>query len=242
MNKVLIVIVLFLIPLKIFPADNLYGLHVGGSYNIHYIKDKFSNAETICCADFMQETAYGSGANLEAIYEARLGKDHFIDCRLGLSYLSGSINSYTDNVLITFDSVSIPISRRDSLDMNIISLRFIPSLKYRLFNNLNMSVGLGCSFILKAGYKRSEKILNPSELLYSYDYKEHTTLEGDVEGQNRLSFFLVYNLSYDFEIGKNLTLSPELRFCLPLTYLSEDDNYLVSCLQGGISIKFGKYR
>ena len=123
--------------------------------------------------------------------------------------------------------------------INVFSIS--PMLKYRPFDcDVGILVGPSFAFMISDKLDSKEWITQPTELVYKESAKkERTIYSGNIEPKNSLFIDLKFGLSYGFMLTKQIKLSPEIFYVLPLTKVSSEDDWKISSIQFLVSCSYG---
>lgn len=164
---------------------------------------------------------------------------------IGLSERGGAFGEAVTAELPVQDPATkqyVPLERKHSYDATMrymtydLGLKVIPypEIPVYLSAMVNFSTAVGDA----ARYVQSEEILAPNGVLYP----ETNTVDREV-GRGAISnlrspFGVIGSLGYPVPLGDHLTAAPEVRYYYPLSSVTTTNNWRISSLQAGISIRY----
>lgn len=113
-----------------------------------------------------------------------------------------------------------------------ISLFFLePSTGYRLLGDkLRLSLGPRIGFLLSKSFEQKETLVRPEDVSFTTG-KVRNQFSGDIPKASSIYAGITAGISYDISIGKNLFLTPEASYSLPITSVSSAVTWKQSALQ-----------
>ena len=212
---------------------NKVGICIGANYNTHNIDNLQTLSAGACCASF-SDAGHGYGLNLEGLLEFPLNQNIKTQFRFGFTSLSGELVSNNLSPII-YEDKSIDAVIEDRLDVSIKALRFQPSIQYNIIDNFYFHIGIGLTYIANNKVIYESTVLSPENVTIDGQRSNTSTENMDM---NTILFDIIPGISYDFDVNRYLTLSPEIKYVYTISHLTADMDYFVNQVQFGLSLKF----
>ncbi len=212
-------------------------------YNRNMFNANFSNFPTDfrCDPEFPFTDGSGSGFAVGLLAEYPLSPMFTLEGRLGYTTLGGRLSR-----VVTIGNTGIvggtqPLDKVESehaLEATLQAFSFEPDLNILLFGKVRATVGLRTAFLTGATYVQNETLLSPSYATFASDStRVRNQFSGTIPNANTVQLAAVLGLGFDLPVGKNSTLTPEVRYNAGLSKLSDVD-WSVSTLQFGLSYRY----
>jgi hypothetical protein len=148
---------------------------------------------------------------------------------------------FTEPVYVNDERAFELTSFSQRLDGKVNILGITPMIKYKPFKfDFGILVGPSFAYIVSDELDAKELILEPEESVFvETGGKERTIYSGKIESKNSFLLDLKFGLSCGFMLTKNIKLSPEIFYVLPLTEASSEDDWKISSIQFLVSISYG---
>lgn len=199
-----------------------------------------------CCASF-------SGGSSTTISGGVLGefplRDKIrLEARLGFTSLSGDFtrDEKIGNEPVLQDGSGPRQIRRDvmvrhDLTSSIPLFTIEPSLLYSVSDRVTAQAGVRVGIMGSTSYTQKETLVSPE----GYVFLNGSTIRNQSEGPIPLAavqqVHAILGVRYDLVKKNSYSISPELRYALPLTNIA-DVQWAVHAVQLGLSVRFGLYR
>ncbi len=217
-------------------------------FNRNIFSPNFSSFPNVfrCDSSYLFQNGTGSGVSLGALVEYPLLSFMTVEARVGYCSLGGRLSRVVPigNKAIT-GSTSGTIDKAESEHELVASLSAIsvePLLNFLLFGKVRASVGLRSAFLVSSTYTEQETLLSPS---YAYFIEDSTRVRNQSSGLipnvNSMQLAAVVGLGFDLPVGKRATLTPEARYNMALSKISDVD-WSVSTIQFGASFRYVLYK
>ncbi len=223
---------------------------VGGyaEYNHNLFDPNFSAFPNAfrCDTAFPFRNGTGSGLALGLLAEYPILPFLRVEARVGYSSLGGRLSR-----IVTIGNKEISGSTSPTFDKaesehelvaSLHAVSFEPLLNMMIFGKVRATVGLRAAMMFSSSYTQKETLISPS---YAYFVADSTRvrnqLSGPIPNMNALQMATVFGLGVDLPVGKRSTITPEVRYNLSMSELS-DVNWSVSTLQFGLSYRYTLYK
>ncbi|MBU3700040.1 MAG: hypothetical protein FGM33_08540 [Candidatus Kapabacteria bacterium] len=199
-----------------------------------------------CCQSFNGGSSTAGALGILAEFTLRSGLR--IEGRLGYTSLSGSFfrDEKIGNEPILEDGPLPRQTRRDVMvrhdfTSTIPLFTVEPTLLYEVANRVHLQGGLRLGIMGSTNFTQRETLTDPE----GYTFLNGSTIRNDVGDAIPLAvvqqMHAVVGARYDLVSTRSYTISPELRYALPLTSIS-DVSWSVHQVMAGVSVRFGIYR
>jgi outer membrane protein OmpA-like peptidoglycan-associated protein len=213
------------------------------NYNIHYADfDKLGDIPN-CCPVFISGKGYGF--SLGGLFEYPLRDEILIGARLGISKLDALLSKKEDigniRVLRNGTEVTDYVTTDHTLDSRLFTIGLEPYINYKFFGVINSYLGFKLSYLMSGMVDQKEEIISPDNVTF-LDGRviQNDFYDLDIPNMNSLLFFGVFGLGYDLKASKNIILTPEIRYNLPLNNICDVD-WKASSWQFGAALKIPIY-
>ncbi|MBU3679601.1 MAG: OmpA family protein [Candidatus Kapabacteria bacterium] len=199
-----------------------------------------------CCQSFTGGTATSFSGGILAEFPLR--ERIRIEARLGFASLSGDFSrtEKIGNEPVLEDGPGPRQTRRDvnvrhDFTSSIPLFTIEPSLLYSVNDRITAQAGLRMGIMGSTSYSQRETLIEPE----GYVFLNGSTIRNQSEGQIPLAavqqMHVIIGGRYDLVTTNSYTISPEVRYALPLSNIS-DVNWAVHSVQAGVSVRFGVFR
>ncbi len=247
---IILVLIEFVKPLRAEEPKPLF--HVGGyvGFNLNSHSASFTRVGEQyfnCCPLFKKGS--GTGLAAGALFEMPLNEKFFLGGRLGYSQLSGKFspketigNTEVRDPNPPYETISITKATVEHvLKSNLNMAAFEPYLGFHAYEGLHVVVGLRLGYMLSPQFTQYERLINPENVTFTdgrrirNDYNDQ-----DIPEANSLQLHGMLGLGYDLPIGKNMYLTPEVRYFMPFMDVSNVD-WKVAQFQFAAALKIPIY-
>jgi outer membrane protein OmpA-like peptidoglycan-associated protein len=222
------------------------GGFVHGVQSIHRADFGSLPGVSSCCQSFTGGSASVFSAGV--LTDFPLGNSLRLEARLGFSSLSGDFtrDEKIGNEPILEDGPGPRQTRRDVLvrhDFNASIPLFTiePSVLYGVSDRVVAQAGLRLGIMGSTSYTQRETLISPE----GYVFLNGSTIRNPSQGPIPLAavqqLHAVLGMRYDLVRTNTYTVSPEVRYAMPLGNVS-DVSWSVHQLMAGVSVRFGIYR
>lgn len=220
--------------------NNIYGFYTG--YNVNFHISDFNKIPNVpnCCPRF--DNGFGNGFNLGLLYEHLFTDNLFLDTRIGISSLNGTLKKNESTAISLNNKLAEGIFEH-KINGKFLNFGLDPSIAYRLFKSFNISIGTRLGINLTHKYDQIET-LNTGTFVDSLGNDTHSRTRnhysGDIPQANVFQFALLAAISYDLPLNTSntLRLSPELRWYFPMTNVAQHIDWKISNLNVGLAFKY----
>jgi outer membrane protein OmpA-like peptidoglycan-associated protein len=214
-----------------------YGVFGGYNFNRHVID--FKEFAPSCCPKPFTNTMNTSltfGAMAEFPIWGGLG----VSVRAAYSPLSTTFIRTGDSLRTRIGSTvprSVPISFQIGTNLGSIDLE--PTLTFRPFGGLSIYVGARLSYFAQASFNQFERIEDPN-VTYETGTNTRAEASGRIPTIRAITPFLIGGVSYEIPVTPkgNITIAPEAFYVFPLTSVLSDQNWRITSIRAGISVRF----
>ena len=202
-------------------------------------------ADKVNCEPYRFNSKSGSEINLLFGLKAEWKISKHFDFCTSLLYEDRSAKfdsrNFTEPVYVDDERPLELASFKQELNAKINIFSVSPMVKYKPFDfDIGILVGLSFAFIISDELDAKQSILEPAELFFGgIGGREGTIYTGEIESKNSLLLDLKFGLGYSFMLTKQIKLSPEIFYVLPLMRVNSVDNWKISSIQFLISCSYG---
>lgn len=247
---VLLIIVEFLKPLKAEETKPLF--HLGGyaglNLNSHYasftrVGEEYFN----CCPRF--ETAFGTGYSFGGLIEFPLKDRLIIGARIGFSKYDGEFspkevigNTEVREQVLPYETITITSAEVEHiLDATLNTIGIEPYVGFNLFRGLHATAGFRLGYLMSPQFTQYEKLLKPENVTFTDGRRlRNDFYDQEIPESNAIQVHGLFGFGYDLPIGKNSFLTPEVKYYMPFTNISNVD-WKASSFQFSAAVKFPIY-
>lgn len=222
------------------------GGYVHGVQSFHMVDFGALPGVLSCCAAFTggSATSFSGGVLGEFPLRDKLR----IEARLGFTSLSGDFirDEKIGNEPVLQDGSGPRQTRRDVMvrhdfTSTIPLFTIEPSFLYSVNDRITAQAGVRMGIMGSTTYTQKETLISPE----GYIFLNGSTIRNQSEGPIPLAavqqVHAILGARYDLVKKNSYSISPELRYALPLTSIS-DVSWAVHAIQLGVSVRFGLYR
>ncbi len=228
------------------------GPFAGLNYNYHFLNFGSLPPFPNCCPQF--NSATGWGYTLGALTEFKLAKSIFLDMRLGLSdigakmtteeYIGGTfLNPGTNPPTLVDTSAVVDYN----IDTKLMHVNFEPVISMRFFGKVGLDVGLKFAYMFISRFSQEEVLKSPDNVTFLDGSRVRNNYANElIPDANNFQIFGIIGVSYDLTIGKDMYLTPEIRYNVPFMDVSSaptqaTDYWKASTFQFGVALKVPLY-
>ncbi len=220
------------------------GGYVGYLLNFHNADFNRLRGYPNCCPQFTDGS--GSSPAVGILLEYPLNPQWRAGLRFGIAGLSGDLQreQKIGNTEIVradgFDNNEIADALSNyEINSNIQIIGIEPFVNYYPIDNLNVNAGFRIGIMNNSTFDQSERLITPTNVVFT---ETGTRARNEARNQeipetNTLQFHPFIGIGYDIKIFKNASFTPEAKFYVPLSNISEE-NWSVNQLYFGASLKF----
>jgi outer membrane protein OmpA-like peptidoglycan-associated protein len=224
-------------------------LYVGGygALGINYHSAAFGAlpGTVSCCGELQNQTALAPA--VAAFIEVPIIKDLRLHTRVGYTTLGATLTtseSIGNEPVLDDGTVPTPV-RQDvlveySLDAALPMISIEPTVGYQFVDRFWGSIGVRAGYLIGPTYVQKETLQQPEGYTFLDGSAVRNQSSGAIPEANSLQFHAVVGLSYELFTRSTFSLSPEVRYFLPLTAISSVD-WRVQSLQIGVMFRHGIY-
>jgi outer membrane protein OmpA-like peptidoglycan-associated protein len=221
-----------------------YGIYAGYNHNIH--KPDFKYIGDCANCGYFDESGSGSGFAIGGLFEYPVSKKFSPYIRIGYSVLNGYFSTtesigYTELRNIDNNTLSVVKAMSEySVDSKISAFTIEPGLNYYIIDRWNVSVGLNFSLLLNKTMTQQEELVSPENVVFleTGQLTRNVYDEIEIPGSKAFQLFLPIGTSYEFPLGNNSKISPEIKYYIPTAQVADVD-WNISTLYLGANAKFG---
>ena len=225
----------------------IFWLGVYGDFNrnLHIVDfDKLPGVPS-CCPRYT--TGSGNGYSFGALFETRIVKNLNFQVRLGYSDFSALLkeNENAANVLVIENGTNKEMVKQlivdHTLDAKLHGMGIEPLINFKFLWDFTAIFGFNISYFFTEQVDQLEKIVSPDNVRFIDDRVIRNDKKGlEIPNKNPIQFFGIFGLSYELPIAKEAYLSPEIKYSIPFTDVS-NVTWKLGALQIGASIKMPFY-
>lgn len=223
------------------------GGYAGYNYNIHSADfSKLPGVEN-CCPNYTY--AYGSGFSVGLLGEYPLNAALKLGLRLGYSSIGGE---FKENEFIGFTEIRDLANPAESRIVRAYADHYLtsklsvallePNISFMFFKDFYTTAGLRFGFMTSAVFDQKEKLTDPQNAVFKETgaVLRNTRSGLDIPEKNSFQIFGLLGVGYNLPIGKDMYLSPEIRYSIPFMNVSSV-NWKAGSLFFGAAIKLPLY-
>jgi outer membrane protein OmpA-like peptidoglycan-associated protein len=223
--------------------------------NIHFADFDSLIGIPNCCPHFTDGT--GTGFEVGGLVEIPFNDAISLDLRLGFSTLNANlkVNEAIGNYPVKLSDGSfstILVDVEHSINSKLFTAGFAPAINFKFFGDVFMSAGFRASYMFTASFDQVEQLLSPEDVTFRNGTLVNNVLTGqEIPNKNSFLLFGVFGIGYNFSIGGDAKLTPEIRYDVPFmniatTVLKQPPDYpsgswKAASLQFGLALKFPVY-
>jgi outer membrane protein OmpA-like peptidoglycan-associated protein len=222
------------------------GGYIHGVQSIHDVDFGALPGILSCCSSFSGSASTSASFGLLGEFPWKHGLR--FEARLGYTSLSGDFTreEKIGNEPVLEDGLGPAPRRRDVLvrhdfTSSIPLFTIEPSVLTSPLDRLTIQAGIRIGIMGGTSFMQKETLVEPE----GYVFLNGSTIRNQSEGPIPLpvvqQFHAIAGLRYDLVRTNSYTVSPELRYALPLSTVS-DVPWSVHAIQFGVSVRFGMYR
>lgn len=247
---IILILVEFLRPLRAEERKPMFylGAYAGLSVNNHYSSFReLSEKYYTCCPKY--KSAEGVGAAFGALFEMPIAKNLFVGARFGFAQYDADFNpkDFIGNTEVrqpTPPYETILIQRAEvqyNLESKLSNIGFEPYIGFNAFRNLHAIAGFRLSYLYDPQFTQYEKLLSPNNVTFTNGSRIRNRFDNqEIPNVNALQIHGLLGLGYDLKIGANSYLTPEVKFFIPFTNVSNVE-WKASALQFSLALKLPIY-
>lgn len=249
-KKQLVIIAIFLVKLSAFSAEEpilFVGAYGDLNWNIHFTDFSKLPGVPNCCPAF--KNGSGLGFSLGALLEVPIVSSLAFETRIGFSTLGAKLkesenianypvrNPQDPNTFYTAVNVDYVI------DSKIYSVGIEPSISFNFFSHLKSIIGFRLAYLFTSRFDQYEQLISPDNVVFADNNSRERLKINDeiIPDKKEIQLFGVIAFGYDLPLGKDIILTPEVRYYLPFTDLSSVA-WKASSLLFGASLKVPIYK
>jgi outer membrane protein OmpA-like peptidoglycan-associated protein len=216
------------------------GPYAGYNYNIHFADFKKLGNINNCCPLF--ESGTGSGYAIGGLFEYPLRNEILLGARLGISEIGALLSKDeiigNTNGKIFSDSLLDYATVEHTIDSKIMIIGFEPYVNYKFFGLIDSYLGFKFAYMISGKIDQQEELIKPDYVTFK-DGKLTRNVYKNVDIPNKNSFLIFgfFGLGFDLNVTKNILLTPEVIYYLPLNNIYES-SWKASTWQIGMALKF----
>lgn len=167
------------------------------------------------------------------------------ELRLGYAPLSGRL--FTSEVIgntaeIGGSNATVPVQAMHELFTTMPAIVLEPTVGAVLFHRIRVGWGISFSYVLSHTFSQVETLTEPSYVFYLPDSsRQRNRTSGTIGNVYPLQLHMSFSIGVDFPLTSELSLTPELRYYLPLTQISRDVEWKIAPVSIGVSGRYALY-
>ena len=198
-----------------------------------------------CCSEYKDATSLMPV--FSALAEIPVLRDLRVQVRLAYTNMSGTLKRQQaiGNEPVLADG-PIPTEQRTDVEVEHVLNASMPmaafeaTAAYRVFDFFWLHAGLRPGLILSNSFDQRETLFTPE----GYTFLDGSTIRNEAAGEipdlQSTQFHAVLGLGYELLTKSRFSMSPEVRYYMPLTKVSSV-NWAVNSFQLGVSLRYGIY-
>jgi len=265
MRKFIFGFIICLISLNVVPAQTndstkkpifFVGGYIGLLSNFHNADFTKLEGYPSCCPKFSEGS--GGGVAVGILFEYPLDDRIRLTARFGMASLNGELtrDEKIGNTEVRrsdgFENGQIDDAvSKYSVNSNLQLITLEPGVSYYPIPNLNLNAGFRFGLLNNSTFDQSETLISPNNVVFaeSGTKARNEARNQEIPNSNTLQFHPFIGAGYDISIFRNAFLTPEIRYYLGLTSISDfsnsdipDQYWKVNSLQLGASVKFPLFK
>lgn len=228
------------------------GPYAGLNYNYHFVNFGKLPPFPSCCPNY--ESGTGWGFSVGALLEFKIIEGLYLSNRLGMTDIGARMNAVEQiggTFLLTGQSYPQIKDTMASVDHRINSklmmFNYEPTLSLRFFNKLALDLGMKFGYLFMSRFDQEEVLKEPDNVTFMSGSRIRNSLTNELIPEvNSFQMFGVIGASYDLPVSKDMYLTPELRYNVPIIDISNapvavSDYWKASTFQFGLALKIPIY-
>lgn len=198
-----------------------------------------------CCSEFQDETALMPA--VAAFIEVPIIKDLRVQARIGFTSLGADLRTteVIGNEPVLDDGPTPSPTRQDvevvhGLDASLPMISFEPTIGYQFVDRFWGNAGVRVGYLIGPTYQQQETLYQPEGYTFLDGSAVRNQSSGAIPDVNSIQMHAVLGLSYELFTRSTFSISPEVRYYLPLTKISSVD-WTVQSFQIGAQFRYGIY-
>jgi outer membrane protein OmpA-like peptidoglycan-associated protein len=253
MKKILLILMLIIIvvsPSRSEEEKRLYylGGYMGYNANLHF--SDFSKLDPLpnCCPKF--NSGDGGGIAIGLFGRIELTPSVLLGLRIGYTQMDGTLSRIdtSNNVTVVNNGNEVvrDLELKHSIDASFPMITLEPTSNFFFFKSLSTTVGFRMGYMMGPTIYQEERIQSPTDVTFMDNRIIRNDINADLEKANNFQVHGVIGFGMGFPIFGNATITPEVRYYLPLMNVSDaalkedgsQGKWEVSQLQMGASLQF----
>ena len=246
-----LILILTMLPVLMYSQQDTNRLSFGifGGFGLNFHSADFKKIPDCPSCSPGYKDGFGSGLNGGLILDIPLFDQFALSSKFLYKNISGKLVS-TETTKIIVESVIQDGEFEHSLDAELSVLGFEPSIKYSIYKNLRLNVGILVSFLMSKNYSQVERITKPSDFATFLDAdgndtksRERNKFSGELKAANSIFIAPMLSVSYKMPMDRSgeLFLEPEAMFHYGLTNIVNDElvnKWTMSSLSFCLALKY----
>lgn len=228
------------------------GPYAGLNYNYHFVNFGKLPPFPSCCPKY--ESGTGWGFSVGALLELKLMEGLYLSNRLGMSDIGARMNA-KEQIGGTFlltgqnypqikDTMATVEHRVNS---KLMMFNYEPTLSLRFFNDFGLNLGMKFGYLFMSRFDQEEVLMEPDNVTFMSGSRIRNSLTNELIPEvNVFQMFGVIGASYNLPVSKDMYLTPEFRYYVPIFDISDapvsvSDYWKASTFQFGLALKIPIY-
>lgn len=238
------IIIFFAIGIKTEAKNDETGIRIYLNYGLHTASFKELPGIPNCCPRF--ETANAFTYEASAYYHFPIDSNFFYGFNLSYKWLGGDFSA-DETTTLNYNENLITGNFRHELRIDLRGIGFGGDFGYKLFNRLNLNIGLWGAYFFSNSYHQREVITKPEDAGTFLDSLGRDTgkrtrneFSGDLPLDIAFQAGLTGLISYDLPLSRNgkYNLEPFIAFDYPINELSTDLDWRYNSFKFGLSFNY----
>ncbi|MDT3739692.1 MAG: OmpA family protein [Candidatus Kapabacteria bacterium] len=246
-----LILILTMLPILMYSQQDTNRLSFGifGGFGLNFHSADFKKIPDCPSCSPGYKDGFGSGINGGLILDIPLFDQFVLSNKFMYKDISGKLVS-TETTQIIVESVIQDGEFEHSLDADLSVIGFEPSIKYSIYKNLRLNVGILVSFLMSKNYSQVERITKPTDFATFLDAdgndtksRERNKFSGEMKAANSIFIAPMLSVSYKMPMDRSgeLFLEPEAMFHYGLTNIVNDElvnKWAVNSLSFCLALKY----
>ncbi|MCZ7557866.1 MAG: hypothetical protein M5R41_15820 [Bacteroidia bacterium] len=217
-----------------------FGLFGGLQFNMHSGTYEALDNNAVCgICEF--ENGEKTGLRLEGLFEYPLSRTFLFSGRIGYQDFSGAFDrdKYRVGPVAQPSGPPVDMIVDQTFDNALSYLTVTPGILYfPIDQELHLNLGLGFAFPLSKDYTLREVLVSPSDKTFADGTTDHIIRDEEIQEVNGLRLALELGAGYDIPLTRNLLLTPEVAYSLPLTKVTGRGDWTAAAFAGGLGLRY----
>jgi outer membrane protein OmpA-like peptidoglycan-associated protein len=213
--------------------------YAGLGLNQHSTSMKGLEGVPSCCPGYESGSGNGINARVQWLRPIALNNDLCLGVEVGYENKSGILRTI-ETETVDDNGRTLQGEFEHSINAVLPIAMLNTTLRYRVWNQIHVSGGIGAGLLMSPTFTSQERILRPQTLVYENGKDIRNEFGGDLPSATALQAAFFGAVSYRLPVASNLQwhLVPELRFTQSLRSVIASNPWSIQTISVGIGIEY----